>query len=142
MYNKQLGQLLISCGFLTLVLTGCDQQSDATSVPLANASPTEAAVTESVLARWQALINSDIEQAHAYLSPSSREMMPLERYKTRIKPGLWRDAEVHSLNCAENLCEVIVQVTFDIPGVQSGLTKNVQESWLKDQGNWWYVSLE
>jgi hypothetical protein len=101
-----------------------------------------AVVAGRALARWEALIAGDLGTAYSYLSPGTRQTVSLDRYKGRIKPGLWRKAEVKGVECKDSACIVQLVITYDykIMGRQvGGLTTDLVETWLVENGDAWYV---
>lgn len=95
-------------------------------------------VTERVEARWQALIEGDIQAAYGYISPAGREILPLKNYRRRVKSGMWQDAKVDSMTCNEDICKVTVLLTYNLRDIK-GIQKKLQESWINEKGGWWYV---
>lgn len=127
-------------GFGGAFLAGCSTVSS-------NQSATQAAevskdpkliVAARAEARWQALIDVNMKDAYNYISPAGRKVLSLEVFRARIKPGLWRSAKTNSVTCSEELCEATVLVKYDIRDIK-GLEMEMKESWIKEEGNWWYV---
>jgi hypothetical protein len=87
------------------------------------------------------MIKGDFDAAYGFLSPGSRASMPLDVYRAKIKSNIWRGVEVQSVECAEQVCNVTVLVTYDYKGMKGVKTK-VSESWLLAAGNAWYVYRE
>jgi hypothetical protein len=104
-----------------------------------------AAVKERSQARWQALIKGDLDAAYAYLSPASKAVTPIESYRRQIRPGLWREVKIDSVECEAELCSVKLQLTYDIPrGPMSpkpvkGIETPLTERWVIENGSAWYV---
>ncbi len=104
-----------------------------------------AAVKERSQARWQALIRGDLDAAYAYLSPASKAVTPIESYRRQIRPGLWREVKINSVECEAELCSVKLQLTYDIPrGPMSpkpvkGIETPLTERWVIEDGSAWYV---
>jgi len=95
-------------------------------------------VAERAEARWQALIKGDLDTAYTYLSPGSRATTPLAVYKSKTKPGLWRQAKVQEVSCDGDVCKVMMQIAYDykkIKGIETPLTEN----WIIENGTAWYV---
>lgn len=89
-------------------------------------------------ARWQALIDKDLDKAYAFFSEGTRQAMSLEQYKQRTKPGMWRKVEVESAECKDAVCQVKLQITYDHKQWK-GVVTPVGETWLVENGNVWYV---
>ena len=71
------------------------------------------AVASRVKSRWDALIKGDLQGSYGYLSPASRETMPLDLYKAKHRTGLYRAAQVDSVDCEAEVCTVTLSLTFD-----------------------------
>lgn len=105
------------------------------------ASP-EQQVAERALKRWQAIINNDLESAYAFLSPAYREAVPLTMYQGRLGQHVaWRDAEVKSVSCATDACDVAVQISYryNMPNFEKLENSRLfKEKWIRVEDNWWY----
>jgi len=98
----------------------------------------KALVTQRINARWAALIKGDLDQAYTFMSAGSQEALPLNVYKVKTKPGLWRAVRIDSMECEPEICQVKMTLTYDhqmIKGVQTPF----QETWILEKGNAWYV---
>lgn len=95
-------------------------------------------VAERAEARWQSLIKGDLDAAYAYLSEGSKATTPLEVYKSKIRPGLWRQAKVEKVECEAEVCKVKMQITFDHK-LMKGIQTPLNESWIIEKGSAWYV---
>lgn len=106
-------------------------------------SPLEAkraAVTERVKARWQAVIDSDGERAYGFLSSGSKTFTSYDTYRARARLVGFRSAEIESVTCETDSCKVKVRVTLDHRLVK-GLMMPVEETWVLENGQYWYVWL-
>jgi hypothetical protein len=95
-------------------------------------------VAQRAEARWQLLIKGDVAGAYEFLSAGSKATMPLNAYKAKIRPGMWRQASVERVDCEAEVCKVVLQITYDrkqMKGIQTPLT----ESWIIEKGSAWYV---
>ncbi len=104
-------------------------------------SPPEAkreAVTERANARWAALIKGDTDTAYAFLSPASKELTPLTEYRTEARSKGFRSAKIENVDCEPESCRVTVTVVYDHPKMK-GIPTLVQESWVLEDGKYWYV---
>jgi predicted small secreted protein len=97
-----------------------------------------ALVTERINARWNALIKGDMDQAYTFMSAGSREAMPLELYKIKIKPGSWRAVKVDSMQCEAEICQAKMTLTYD-HRMMKGIQTPFEETWILEKGNAWYV---
>jgi hypothetical protein len=95
-------------------------------------------VAKRAIERWNALINGDFAAAYAYLSPASRAGVTLERFEGNLRKDSYRNAEIDHVDCTEIACSVKLWITFDHPLIQ-GLRSPVEESWVFDGGQAWYV---
>ena len=98
----------------------------------------QALVTQRINARWAALIRGDLDQAYTFLSSGSQEAMPLNVYKAKTKPGLWRSVKIDSMECETEICQVKMTLTYDHPMIK-GVQTPFQETWILEKGNAWYV---
>lgn len=94
--------------------------------------------------RWALLVKGDLEGAYGFLSPATREITSFERYRSGIKLGMWRGAEVGEVVCSTSeICSVKVDVSYTYkPKFGSSAHERVlslPETWKKDGGQWWYV---
>ena len=97
-----------------------------------------ALVAERVNARWNALINGDLERAYTFMSAGSQAATPLDVYKVKIKPGMWRAVKIDSMDCDEEICRVKMTLTYD-HRMMKGIQTPFQETWILEKGNAWYV---
>lgn len=129
--------LLVSCltvGLLSLTACSIFGNGQATGVD----SDSQIIVAARAEARWKALIGGDLDQAYTFLSPATRKIMTMQQHRARIKPGMWRDAKVISVDCTDELCRPKVMLKYDIRNIK-GIEMELEESWIKEGGNWWYV---
>ena len=113
------------------LLTGC-----ATVAP-DNRSPEEG-VKARAQARWDALLKEDYATAYSYLGPGSRAVNSLEAYKAAVPKNFYKAAQVHSVVCeTPETCMVDVRVDYVFRGSQ--IKTPLAETWIKQEGNWWYV---
>ena len=101
----------------------------------------QAVVTERIHARWQALIKGDLDTAYTYMSAASQETTPLNVYKLKHKPGMWRSVKIDSLQCEAEICKAKMTLTYDHARMK-GIQTPFEESWIIDKGTAWYVNRE
>jgi hypothetical protein len=118
-----------------LLLAGC-----ATKPP-----PTrEEIVAQRANARWQALMAGDFDKAYGYLTPAARALKPLAVWRGGFRSfTTWKSAEVVSVTCeTSEKCIVRVDVRHE-PVVMRGrlgtISSAVDETWLLDDGQWWFL---
>ena len=95
-------------------------------------------VAQRAEARWQLLMKGDLAGAYEFLSAGSKATMAVDLYKSKIRPGFWREARVEKVDCQAEVCSVVLQITYDrkqMKGIQTPLT----ESWIIEKGSAWYV---
>ncbi len=113
------------------------RQPPRRSPPVAEAR--RALVAQRASARWEALVKDDLEAAYSYLSPASKELISLEKFKANTRRGAFREGKVDNVTCEDDACQVKVMVTYDHPKMK-GITTPIVESWIVDGGQAWYVS--
>lgn len=96
------------------------------------------AVTERANARWQAMLKRDFDAAYAYLSPSSRAVTPLPTFKARASRTAFREAKIDGVSCESEVCKVKLTVTYNHRAMK-GIATPLEETWIIDQGQVWYV---
>jgi len=120
---------------MLIALAGC------AGFGLTKDSPPEAkraAVTERVNARWAAIIKGDMDTAYTFFSPATRQLLTVGTYRLQARGSGFRKAEITSVTCEAEVCQVAVVVTLDhrqMPGLQS----TVDETWVLDNGQYWYT---
>jgi len=122
---------LASCA---LSPTGDAGSTAAASSPASRAQLVEQRAT----ARWDALIKGDADRAWQYMSAPSRETMPLERYKALIKNRNFRSVAIDKVACDSDACTVQLRLTYDTKPIK-GIITPVEETWVFDNGQPWYV---
>lgn len=116
------------------MLSGCASTQTA---------PVDAAtqVRERAEQRWQHLLAGRLDEAYAYLSPGSRERVTATFYKGSLKPGMWRGAKVTGAECEADVCRVQVELAYEYmrPGVKYQSERTLDETWVREGGQWWYL---
>lgn len=124
---------------VAVVVAGCA----AVGGGLATDSPAavkEAAVAERAKARWQLLIKRDYEGAYAYFSTSSREATSLPRFEASIRAIEYRAVAIDKVECVAEACRVTLKLTYDYPPAKTtGVVTLLDESWIIDRGQAWFV---
>jgi hypothetical protein len=98
-----------------------------------------AVVSERINARWQALIKGDLDTAYTYMSAASQEAMPLNVYKGKVTPGMWRSVKIESVQCEAEICTAKMILTYDHQRMK-GIQTPFAENWIIDKGTVWYVN--
>jgi hypothetical protein len=125
-------------GVLILVVAGCASMPGG---ELTRDSPQEAktaVLTQRINARWDALIRGDLDQAYTFMSQASKDAYPLDVYKAKVKPGMWRSVRIEGIECEAEICRASLVLTYD-HRVMKGVTTPLLEVWTIDRGNAWFV---
>ena len=93
--------------------------------------------------RWDALIAGDVARAYGFLSPASRSAVPLDTYKRSFgNASAWKSAKVNSVRCeAADRCVATVVISHQplaLRGKLGTLESALDETWLLDDGEWWF----
>ena len=135
---RQTRQLaVVSVGVLGLVSCGVSPIGDGD----AGASSPEArreAVAARSSARWAALIKGDYQSAYQYLSPASRLTLSYESYQKVARKTSYREAKIDTIECDAAACKVKLYITYD-HRLMKGITTPLDETWIFDKGQAWYV---
>ena len=100
-----------------------------------------AAVTKKAQARWDSLMKGDVKAAYQYLSPASRAVTSLERYQARTNTASFRSIKIDRASCEMETCQVRFWLTFDHRMMQ-GVVVPIEESWVIEDGQAWFVYRE
>lgn len=139
------------------VLAGCAATTPA-SAPVA-ASATAAPAAASVVAatvptkaeealrtraqeRWDLLLGEKYEGAYAYITPAYRALHTAKDYAGRFGSGAkWVSAKVQSTQCATSdrcTVQILVETLVVARGFNGPIKTTVTETWLQEDGQWWY----
>ena len=127
----------LGIGAAALVLAGCA----ATLGGLTKDSPAEAkaeAAKARAQARWVAILQGDLDTAYAFLSPASRSLVSRDAFKAQFRRP-FRSTTVDGVACEPEICKVRVTVYFDHP-MMKNIPAPVEESWVLEQGQFWFVA--
>ena len=119
---------LVAVGTISCSTLSVDSSSDEKSK----------VVSARAQARWQAIINKDFDAAYDYLSPASRATMTRVAFKTMAARLAYRSAKVTGVECNALVCRVMIELTYDVP-LMAGVRTPLQESWIIEKGQAWYV---
>ena len=123
---------------VVMVLSACATTPREHSIDTFAGKSIEDQVKERAGKRWEALIRGDLESAYGYFSRATRETYPIELYRAKMRPGMWRQAKVETVKCADAVCEVTVMITIDHNRLKGVITP-VAERWIVQDGLAWYV---
>ena len=96
------------------------------------------AVEARVHERWDALIKGDLRSSYGYLSPASRETLSFEQYQKVTRKNGFREATIDSIDCDAEACKVKLWITYD-HRLMKGVRTPLEETWVFDKGQAWYV---
>lgn len=101
---------------------------------------------ERAQARWEAITTGDLETAYTYYAPGYRSSVSLIDFavEQRLRKVVWTGAEYSSHQCEEKRCLVNFDVSFKVVNPVPGMsvfqsTRPVEDTWIKTQGQWWYL---
>ena len=107
----------------------------------------EEIVSERVAERWALLLERDFEHAWDYYTPGFRQMNPRFDFGRDMaaRPVRWLAAELESLECEGDRCDVAVRVTYRAPAAPGPLSRIemdrvIDEVWIRVDDNWWFAS--
>lgn len=137
--RKRLAPALIAAGAVaTIALGGCAGIAGFGISKDSDPTAKQKVVAQRAEARWQSLIKGDLDAAYGYLSEGSKATTPMDVYKAKMRPGLWRQAKVEKVECEAEVCKVELQITFDHK-LMKGIQTPLNESWIIEKGSAWYV---
>lgn len=126
-----LGWTLTATLLLTLAACGPDPS-------VVDERTSEEIVQERAQARWNALIEGDLEQAYAFTSPAYRSSTTLNRFQARLGSSIRRtEAVVSEVECEPDRCDVVVMVTYTAPQLNTENTRPLSETWVRSDDEWW-----
>jgi len=92
--------------------------------------------------RWAALIDAQFPQAWQYTQPGFRAVVKQADYVKRFGAGAqWKGVQVHDVTCEAERCAVRVRLTLTVltpPFTGQGLVSLVDETWVREDGQWWF----
>ena len=91
--------------------------------------------------RWNALIAKDRERAYQYLAPTVRANLSFERFRVAHGDTLAKAVRVREIECESATCTVRVALDAEsfIPGTRGTMLTTVhQETWVRQDGQWWF----
>lgn len=108
--------------------------------------------------RWQALIEHDFRRVYEYQTPAYRELYSFEHFRAGYARGPWLSARVTEISLAEAgvgesesnsesdvpitaQVNVSVEVAATFPSTSSTVRADtmLEENWIHQAGEWWYV---
>ena len=105
-------------------------------------STPEDTVRERAKQRWVALMSGDTQRAYDLTTPSFRSVSSFNSYKAKFGNAVNLLAtEVVSVSCETEKCTAVVRVDARPllgGGFGNTLTTHVDETWLLEDGLWWF----
>lgn len=136
--------LLASVALAAGLLAGCAAPGAGVGTTSAVSTPAKAedAVRVRAQQRWDWLVAGKYEDAYTYTTPAFRGLNPAPSYRNRFGTGAsWTGARVQNVECATpERCTVQVAVDTRVVarGFREPITSSLVETWLLEEGQWWY----
>src|SRR4030095_3039031 len=131
--SRHICRVLATLGVIALTACATPPGPPATGSAAPTAAAAQDMVTIRAKARWDAMVKGDLDAAYGYMSPASREVTSLEKYKANTRRNWFREAKIDSVACEADACMVKLYVTYDHPRMK-GITTPLVESWIIDGG--------
>ncbi len=108
--------------------------------------PPEEAVKQRALARWGIRVAGKIDGLYEFLSPSKRQTVSRSTYERQFGETVeYSDAEVRQVNCIKEgnekttVCQVVLGITVRLKtGNYPSTTNQITETWVLEDGQWWF----
>ena len=126
--------------YLAVVVLAVLTAACATMSPTSSSEEKAKVVAERSAARWNAIIGKDFAKAYEYMSPASRATVTPAGFKTIASRLDYREAKVNEVTCDAEACKVKILITYDTKLMKS-VHSPLEESWVIDKGQAWYVWL-
>jgi len=120
---------------LTLALTAC--------AGLAPGKP-EDQVRQRAAERWQALVKGEFIRAYGYNTPAFRGVVTADGFRNRFGGAVtWLGAQVVSVNCEEAARKCVAAIKLEFKPALSvkktePMVNFLDETWLLEEGQWWF----
>ena len=132
-----------SCRYLLLAVLVC---SMLLLSACAGIGKKEESIEKRATERWETILSGDYLAAYDYLSPGFRSSVSSNQYQRSLllQKIKWTGASYGESDCAETTCKVKISIDFTVYGALPGVrsfdgTQQIEESWVKVDGNWYYV---
>lgn len=100
--------------------------------------PPQEAVRLRAQAWADALMAGDLQGAYAFTSPNYRQFASAGRYNMHVAGSSnWTSAEVDSVQCDEEVCDVRVMVEYRMAQYNMTNRRPLPYKWLRVEGDWW-----
>lgn len=96
--------------------------------------------------RWDAVLARDYETAYEFYSPGFRSSQSRGDYELnmRLRKIQFVDAEYQDQECQDEACTLKFKIKYHIASPVPGLetwesNTTLDETWVRTQGEWWYL---
>lgn len=137
---------LLSC--LVMMLWVCPVIGETTASAPNNIEILRTALEQRATTRWDALIRKDFAAAYSLTSPGYRKLYSLDAFKGKFGGKTdWRRIEIVDVAFkGDDAATVGINLHFVYYQAQSeqalDMTTYVQESWVREDDQWWYLVRE
>lgn len=132
-WESGVSRLLLAAG-IVLTVGAC------AAIERAEADEAKAIVAERAQKRVDLVIKGQLDQAYEFYSPASRATLSYEVFRKRSAgTRWWRGFKLDKVDCRPDACQVTMSLEYDLFELK-GLKRTVEETWVKDGGNWWLVA--
>ena len=126
------GTQRIICVVFMVALKGC---------AVFTSMPPEERVAQRAQERLDLMWSGEMKASYDYTTPGYRSARTWTEYKANwLGVGMWKEAEVHSVDCGDleppSRCDATIRVVFVAPR-QMPLTTYLKEQWLLVDGDWY-----
>ena len=126
--------------YLVVVVLAVLTAACATLSPTSPEEEKVRVVTERSAARWKAIINKDYAAAYDFMSTATKATVTPAGFKTIASRINYKDAKVNEVSCEAESCKVKLMITYDSK-LMNGVHSPLEEYWVIDKGQAWYVWL-
>lgn len=128
--------------WIFLCVSLCASITLAACASLGGGDPQEQ-VRQRATERWQALAGGQFSLAYSYNTPGFRAVVTPDTYRNRFGSAItWMGAEIIRVDCSEvSKCIALVRVDFKpvLTRRNAGkLSTHLDETWLFQDGQWWF----
>lgn len=149
---KQLFLLLIFS--ISLLLASCSEDKKKPDVEAKTDTKTEVKADtktldpgERAIARWKALIERDWKKAYEFETPAFRKNYSFNKFRSRFGSAVvWKEINLKKVTMTGEKKEIAqVKLVLDYLFLEPGggemlLPSPIDERWLLEDGQWWYVA--
>lgn len=129
------------------MLSGCAAVSGFGGKSAETAPVDEAAILRArVQARWDAFLQADFERVYSFATPTYRKSFGYEHFSNQYAMQIRRtgiEIYKHQFDPADpSVAKVVVLLSFISEGAVGAPYEGVSrvvETWVKQEGKWWYV---